>query len=33
MTMVRTSETRFAEFEEFEGMEGDNPMWRLPPTG
>lgn len=31
MTMVRTSETRFAEFEEFEGMEGDNPMWRLSP--
>lgn len=29
MTMVRTSETRFAEFEEFEDMEGDNPMWRL----
>jgi integrase len=31
MTMVRTSETRFAEFEEFEDMEGDNPMWRLSP--
>src|SRR3546814_15091455 len=31
MTMVRTSETRFAEFAEFEDMEGDNPMWRISP--
>lgn len=31
MTMVRTSETRFAEFEEFEDMAGDNPMWRISP--
>jgi len=31
MTMVRTSETRFAEFEEFEEMAGDNPMWRISP--
>lgn len=31
MTMVRTSETRFAEFEEFEDMEGANPMWRISP--
>src|SRR3546814_13050308 len=31
MTMVRTSETRFAEFAEFEDMEGENPMWRISP--
>lgn len=31
MTMVRTQETRFAEFEEFEDMDGGNPMWRLSP--
>src|SRR3546814_2315179 len=31
MTMVRTSETRFAEFAEFEDMEDDNPMWRISP--
>ena len=31
LTMVRTQETRFAEFEEFEGMECDEPMWRISP--
>lgn len=31
MTMVRTQETRFAEFGEFEDMDGDIPMWRLTP--
>ncbi|WP_332817401.1 tyrosine-type recombinase/integrase [Sphingopyxis sp.] len=31
MTMVRTSETRFAEFDEFEGLDGDDPLWRLSP--
>ncbi len=29
--MVRTQETCFAEFEEFEDMEGGNPMWRILP--
>ncbi|HJS13352.1 tyrosine-type recombinase/integrase [Sphingopyxis sp.] len=31
MTMVRTQETRFAEFEEFEDMDGDSAMWRISP--
>ncbi len=31
MTMVRTQETRFAEFDEFEGMDGADPMWRISP--
>src|SRR3546814_20023504 len=29
MTMVRTSETRFAEFEEFENLGGADPLWRI----
>src|SRR3546814_18484738 len=31
MTMVRTSETRFAEFEEFENLGGADPLWRISP--
>ena len=31
MTMVRTQETRFAEFSEFEGLGGAEPLWRLSP--
>lgn len=30
LTMVRTQETRFAEWEEFEDLDGPNPMWRIP---
>lgn len=29
-TMVRTQETRFAEWSEFEGLDSDNPIWRVP---
>lgn len=29
-TMVRTQETRFAEWSEFEGLDGDEPLWRIP---
>jgi integrase len=32
MTMVRTTETRFAEWQEFEGLDGDKPIWRIPAT-
>lgn len=28
-TMVRTQETRFAEWSEFEGLETENPIWRI----
>lgn len=28
-TMVRTNETRFAQWHEFEGLDGDEPIWRL----
>lgn len=31
MTMVRTQETRFAEFEKFEDKDCESPMWRLTP--
>lgn len=31
LTMVRTQETRFAEWSEFEGLDGPEPMWRLAP--
>jgi integrase len=29
-TMVRTQETRFAEWSEFEGLDTDTPLWRIP---
>jgi integrase len=29
LTWVRTSETRFSEWDEFEDLEGENPLWRL----
>ncbi len=29
-TMVRTNETRFARWSEFEGLDGDKPLWRIP---
>jgi integrase len=29
LTAVRTGETRFAAVEEFEGLDGDSPLWRL----
>ncbi|PAL23521.1 integrase arm-type DNA-binding domain-containing protein [Sphingopyxis sp. GW247-27LB] len=32
LTVARTSETRFAHDDEFEGLDGDNPIWRLPPA-
>lgn len=28
-TMVRTNETRFAQWHEFEGLDGDEPIWRI----
>ncbi len=31
LTMVRTQETRFAEWDEFEDLDGPNPMWRISP--
>ena len=31
LTMVRTQETRFAKWSEFEGLEGPVPLWRLSP--
>lgn len=31
LTMVRTQETRFATWEEIEGLDGDQPLWRIPP--
>lgn len=30
LTMVRTQETRFAEWTEFEGLDGSEPIWRIP---
>lgn len=30
LTMVRTQETRFAEWREFEGLDGSEPLWRIP---
>jgi integrase len=30
LTMVRTQETRFAEWEEFEDLDGREPLWRIP---
>lgn len=30
ITMVRTQETRFAEWSEFEGLDTANPLWRIP---
>lgn len=32
LTWVRTSETRFAKWDEFENLEGDVPLWRLSPA-
>jgi integrase len=32
LTMVRTQETRFAAWEEIEGLDGDQPLWRIPPN-
>ena len=31
LTRARTSEPRFAQWEEFGGLDGDEPLWRLPP--
>jgi integrase len=31
LTMVRTSEARFSRWTEFEGREGKEPLWRIPP--
>lgn len=31
MTMVRTQETRFAAWSEFEDLDGANPLWRISP--
>jgi len=31
LTMVRTQETRFAEWSEFEGLDGSEAIWRIPP--
>jgi integrase len=30
LTMVRTQETRFAEWSEFEGLDTPEPLWRIP---
>lgn len=30
LTWARTSETRFAKWREFEGLDGDEPLWRVP---
>lgn len=30
-TLVRTNETRFAKWSEFENLEGKEPLWRIPP--
>lgn len=29
-TIVRSSETRFAKWEEFENLDGEKPLWRIP---
>ncbi len=31
LTFVRTSEVRFAEWSEFESLDGKEPLWRIPP--
>jgi integrase len=31
LTFVRTAELRFATWCEFEGLDGDEPLWRIPP--
>ncbi len=31
LPMVRTQETRFAEWREFDGLESSQPIWRIPP--
>ncbi|HEX3754025.1 MAG TPA: site-specific integrase [Rhizomicrobium sp.] len=31
LTMVRTQETRFAQWQEFEQLDGSEPLWRLSP--
>lgn len=31
LTMVRTQETRFAEWSEFEGLDTSEAVWRIPP--
>lgn len=31
LTMVRTQETRFAQWAEFEGLDTAEPIWRIPP--
>lgn len=31
LTIVRTQETRFAEWSEFEGLDSAEPLWRIPP--
>lgn len=31
LTACRTTETRFADAEEFENIDGDEPLWRIPP--
>lgn len=31
LTFVRTSELRFATWAEFEGLDGQEPLWRIPP--
>jgi len=31
LTMVRTQETRFAEWSEIEGLNTSEPLWRIPP--
>ena len=31
LTFVRTGELRFASWAEFEGLDGDEPLWRIPP--
>lgn len=31
LTFVRTSEARFAEWREFEELDGKEPLWRIPP--
>ncbi|MCJ8158594.1 phage integrase central domain-containing protein [Sphingomonas sp. LaA6.9] len=31
VTMVRSQETRFAEWSEFEDLDGAEPLWRIPP--
>jgi integrase len=32
LTFVRTSELRAAHWSEFESLDGDKPLWRIPPT-